>query len=89
MLVAAKKIFAELDTNNDGFVEPLELKPVLAHCTIFQFGDAAGDEDLMLRRVMDQLDKDGDGLLSLQEFCEGYSLMMFTTAGEGKNRTLF
>ena len=59
-----RKIFESIDLNQDGYVDSVELRYLMNGCLRQHLSNHVIDE--MIR----QADHDGDGLLSLEEFCQ-------------------
>ena len=62
----AKKVFEEYDKNNDGHLTAEELKPLLEKVAETLNLPKATDEDV--KKGMDQLDLNKNGLLEFNEF---------------------
>jgi calmodulin len=56
-----EQVFAEIDRNGNGTLEPDELKALMARADL----DVSGQE---LDEMIKMADVDGDGLIDLQEF---------------------
>ncbi|XP_057970646.1 polcalcin Bet v 4-like [Malania oleifera] len=57
-----ERIFKRFDANGDGKISSAELGEALK-----QLGSVTGDE---VKRMMSEIDTDGDGFISFQEFTE-------------------
>ena len=69
------EFFYQADENDDGLVDPGELKRVLENKQVGEWLGAMGLNLSDVDKVFDMLDKDGDGLLSLDELLQGAALL--------------
>jgi hypothetical protein len=72
------QLFAACDLDGSGFIEREELRAICNELT--------GDE---LSDVFRQLDSDGDGKISIQEFAEGFQAMRDTLVSLSRDRETF
>ncbi|XP_052200791.1 sodium/calcium exchanger NCL2-like [Diospyros lotus] len=68
-----KSLFQQFDSNNNKLISGSELKAVIQH---IKFGNLQLDHDLVVEEVMRNFDKDGDNMISEQEFVDGVSGMI-------------
>ncbi|KAF5943876.1 hypothetical protein HYC85_017953 [Camellia sinensis] len=63
-----KSLFDEFDSNKNKFISQEELKEVIQH---IKFGNVKFDHDVVVAEVMNDFDKNGDLMISEEEFVNG------------------